>query len=640
MLRHIGVRAAVLIGTLNLIAGLPTPAHAEDHIPFDDELWDLGGAQVVEHLGRRALVGVAVLEDVELTSGVIEVDVAVSGARSYPGVLFRVQSDGEYERVYLRPHRAGLYPDALQYTPVFHGVATWQLHHGPGNTASAVFPENEWFTLRIEFSGSQARVLVGDGSEARLDIRHLRHQPGPGGLGLMGPADGSAYFSRFRYSASTDIEFEPVPEVVTPPGTLSAWEVSQAMPAAEVSQVGYPRFYGVFLADWRTVEAEPEGLVNLSRLAASSRSRPMTVWARTTVHSTTREDVRLSIGYSDDVAVFVNRRPVFSGRSGYRSRDPSFVGVVGLSETVTVRLEPGLNEIFLIVTDAFGGWGFRVEADRELEPARTTDVPPVRVWDTGEIFATPESVLLDRERDVLYVSNFDKIDTRRMDTGFISRLSLDGEVLDREWVTGLDGPCGMAILGERLFVVESFKGTLVEIDIATGAIVDRHDVPEGHAFLNDLAVDRDGRLYLSDTSRDWAAADIYRFEDGAVETWIEGYDLHRSNGLLVDEDRLVVGSVGEGLLKSLDLESRRMETIAALGAGVIDGIRADGRGGYLVSHWEGKIFRVTAVGEVVELLDLRHEGLNTADFELVAERDLIVIPTFMGDSVVAYRLMD
>ena len=116
-----------------------TPGAAEEPVPFDPSRWDPAGAVVEEHLGRTSLMGTAFLRATSFRDGVVEVDVAVTGARSYPGILFRVASPRELERVYLRPHRAGPagYPDAVQYVPGFNGVDGWQLYNGDGFTAAA-----------------------------------------------------------------------------------------------------------------------------------------------------------------------------------------------------------------------------------------------------------------------------------------------------------------------------------------------------------------------------------------------------------------------------------------------------------------------------------------------------------------------
>ena len=101
-------------------------------------------ARVVDHMGRTSLEGAAILADAAFSDGVIEVDIAVSGARSYPGIIFRRQSPTDLERFYVRPHRAGLYPDAVQYAPVVNGISEWQLYNGPGYTNGGVLPEGEW----------------------------------------------------------------------------------------------------------------------------------------------------------------------------------------------------------------------------------------------------------------------------------------------------------------------------------------------------------------------------------------------------------------------------------------------------------------------------------------------------------------
>ena len=64
---------------------------------FDPEKWELQGAATVEHMGRECVVGFAYMKDIEFENGVIDVDVAVDGRRSYPGINFRIQSLGDYE---------------------------------------------------------------------------------------------------------------------------------------------------------------------------------------------------------------------------------------------------------------------------------------------------------------------------------------------------------------------------------------------------------------------------------------------------------------------------------------------------------------------------------------------------------------
>jgi sugar lactone lactonase YvrE len=191
---------------------------------------------------------------------------------------------------------------------------------------------------------------------------------------------------------------------------------------------------------------------------------------------------------------------------------------------------------------------------------------------------------------------------------------------------------------DKLFVLE--RGVLTEIDTGTGTITARYPIPDSE-FANDLAIDAQGSIYISDT-RPSARPDsrIYKFRDGEFEVWMRGGPINWANGLFVHGNELLVGNSGDGKLKAIDLTTKHVRDIVCLGARVLDGIAVDREGNYLISHWEGQLYRVTPSGEVVEILDLMPLGLNTAAFEYLPEQNLLVLPTFGGNQVVAYRLSE
>ncbi len=359
--------------------------------------------------------------------------------------------------------------------------------------------------------------------------------------------------------------------------------------------------------------------------------------ARTIVQCDEPQRVQLAFGYSDIATIFLNGQPVFTGVSSYRSRDPSFLGMVGLHDMVYLPLEKGRNEICLMSAETFGGWGFMCRADPPLRPPVRDHARIEKAWETPADFRVPESVLYDPKREILYVTSFDKVNTANDHTGFISKMTLDGEIAELKWVTGLDGPCGMAIDGDVLYVLEGFAKNVLEIDIPSGEVRKRTHIPEAR-FLNDLAVDASGNVYISDTTIEPGDNDIYQYKRGRYRVWKTGHDLHRCNVVYLHDGRLLVGSTGDGQLKSVDLKTREVKTITCLGAGVLDGIRPDGDGGYLVSQWEGMLYHVGPDGDVVELMDTLAARLNLADFEYVAVQRLLLAPTFLGNKVVAYRL--
>jgi hypothetical protein len=621
---------APLTGTISHVG-------AQDAVPFDSPRWEHVDSEISEVGGRTALQGTAILQDAEFRDGVIEYDLYITGARSYPGVYFRLTEENFAEHFYLRPHRAGLYPDALQYTPVVAGIAEWQFYNGPGYTNAGVFTEGEWIPVRLEVKGTQARVFVEDLEEPALVIPYLEGGLEGGALALTGPKDGSAYFSNFRFSGDVELEFDPPPEREVPEGMIWNWAVSQAIPVERVRREAYPSFFSIFLTDWRLLEADVRGLVDIADRTARQNPSGDLALARHIFFSDEDRVMNLSFGYSDEIDFFFNGRRVFSGQSRYQGRDPSFLGILGLHDQVPVQVRKGLNEILLMVTEVFGGWGFMVQADRELSPKPTDHAATAEVWMTPDTFLTPESVLKDPIRDVIYVTNFDTNYGSKPDpSGFVSRLSMDGEILDLNWVEGLDAPTGMDIWRDTLYVAE--RENLVAIDLATGTIAGRWAIPDP-VFPNDLVIDDGGTIYISDTrSGNPIDSRIYRFRDGAFDIFANA-GIEQANGLWIHEGWLMVGNSGDGMLKRVELETGKMEDILSLGAGILDGIRVDAEGNLLVSHWEGRVYRISPGGELVEILDAASQGWNTADFEFLPEENLLLIPTFTDNRVRAVRIL-
>src|SRR6056297_1858189 len=89
------------------------------------------------------------------------------------------------------------------------------------------------------------------------------------------------------------------------------------------------------------------------------------------------------------------------------------------------------------------------------------------VWSLDGL-SVPESVYHDRERGELYVSNIAGEPTEKNGAGHISRVSPDGEMIEAEWITGLDAPKGMVSDGTTLWVSDIDR--LVAIDIEAGEI--------------------------------------------------------------------------------------------------------------------------------------------------------------------------
>jgi hypothetical protein len=324
-------------------------------VPFDPDAWTWPREAVerTTFAGRRCIAfaeeanGIVAPRGVRLRDGTIEIDMAVSAARSFHGLVWRrAASTATYESFFVRPHQVGN-PDAVQYAPVFNDVSAWQLYTGAGHWAPLRFPIDRWFRLRVGFAGDRAEAYINDMEQPALALGRLRLPPAAGGIGVMVGGPGLR-IARFAYDDATPALRARAPRAPrTAPGTIRDWFVSD--PVAEGSPLSSA-------AGWQRIEAEPGGLVNLARLHPVRRGRD-TVFARATIPSATAMSRSLRFGFSDRAVVYLNGRRVFAGDDTYRSRDYRFLGSIGYWYTLELALEPGANELVVAVSESFGGWG-------------------------------------------------------------------------------------------------------------------------------------------------------------------------------------------------------------------------------------------------------------------------------------------
>jgi sugar lactone lactonase YvrE len=614
---------SILLMACGLLAMAGVVGAEDGIIDFDSDQWRKTNAEVVEHLGRKCLIGSAFLEGIELANGIIEYDIAVDGSRSFPGITFRVTSPQEYEELYLRPHASNR-ADALQYAAVFSGVAGWQLYNGKGYTAAIEIPRGEWLHIRLEMLGKQARVFVNHAEQPSLVINDLKHDVVKGGIGIKSARNRSACFSNFKVTVTDDLVFDAPPQPVMPRGIINEWELSQPFEAFSVALDAYPDPQLLKKITWQKVSGEPGGLVDVCRFVTRSPAMvPEVVFARTILSAEQAQTRELSFGYSDSVNLFLNGRMVFTGESSFRSRDANFVGVVGLNDTVYLPLEKGDNELMLMVLESFGGWGFMAQS--RDDDAFHEGVS--KLWQLSTELRMPESAIYDPQRDLLYVSNY-----FRGGNEFISKIGLDGSIVELEWITGLNRPTGMVVRGDRLWVVD--RTGLHEIDIEAGEIAGSYPAP-GAGFLNDVAMAEDGSAYVSDS----AGSKLYRRAADQLEVWLEGGEVVNPNGMLVDGDRLLFGSSTDGCLRAANLADKQVTTIACFGDGALmDGLRSDGKGGFIVSDYNGRTIHIDARGRRTELVNTTSSGAKCADLEYIRDQGLIIIPGLTDNRLTAYRL--
>lgn len=274
----------------------------------------------------------------------------------------------------------------------------------------------------------------------------------------------------------------------------------------------------------------------------------------------------------------------------------------------------------------------KTQSDQEVaSTTKSTSYRLEQVWASDTLFKTPESVIYDASQQVFYVSNVNQNPWEKDLNGFISKMSKTGEILELEWVTGMSGPKGMAIVVDVLFVADLDE--LVLINTADGSVKQKILV-EGASGLNDITPGADGDVYISDSNE----GKIFRYADGEVSVFHADAP-GRPNGLFMDQGKLFTAFSQAAELVHYDPVSLEKTVIATeIGAG--DGITpTNEQGTYLVSDWNGEIFVVNTDGFKQSILNTIDEKKNTADIWFVQEENLLLVPTFFDNRVVAYKLV-
>ncbi len=280
---------------------------------------------------------------------------------------------------------------------------------------------------------------------------------------------------------------------------------------------------------------------------------------------------------------------------------------------------------------------------------------PINIANVG--FETPESVLYDRASDVYLVSNINGAGLAPDNNGFISRVSPNGTVIALKWIEGgvtgvtLNAPKGSAIANGTLYVADI--NYLRKFDAKTGQPTGSILFPNA-TFLNDVASDKQGTVYVSDigfklnaTSTDIEPSGtdaIYKVDRNDVVSVVAQGNalLHHPNGLAVLKDGSLQATSydpfdGTQEIYTISKQGVRSNTIA-MPAGLLDGVVVIEKRNLLVSSWQtGTIYQVSRKGVVTEVAT----GLpQPADIGYDTKRERILVPIFGENRVVIWPLDD
>ncbi len=236
-------------------------------------------------------------------------------------------------------------------------------------------------------------------------------------------------------------------------------------------------------------------------------------------------------------------------------------------------------------------------------------------------YNSPESVVYDAANNRYLISNTG-------DGNIIARTPAD--VLSYFSQGASTSIRGLTIMNNILYAAAD-EGVLA-FDLSTGQKTSTIVITE-RDFLNDIASDAAGNLYVSDNNR------IYKV-DPVAETYTTLLTTDAANGLLFDEanNRLLFTDEGPfgytgSYISAIDMVTTNVTKLVSNTFNLLDGLTRDGDGNYYVSSWStDKVYRYDSnfANPAVEV-SIGHNGPADIFYDIL--NNILAIPNFDGHTV-------
>lgn len=243
-------------------------------------------------------------------------------------------------------------------------------------------------------------------------------------------------------------------------------------------------------------------------------------------------------------------------------------------------------------------------------------------WESEPIFEKPECVLYYKD-SVLFVSNISGSPSNKDSNGFISAIRLNGEIIEKYWVKGLDAPKGMCINDNKLYVTDIDK--VLVIDIPAKKVIDKILIKNSR-FLNDIVIDQGDNIYVSDTKNNC----VYILNDFGQKKLNGTYK--GVNGLSLKNENLYIGTKND--IFKYEIKTNKQTKILE-NIGNVDGIYVFNDAKIIKSNYFNKLI-IIEDGKTKILLKGMIFRDCIADFQYL-DSGLLILPTF-DKTIKAYKL--
>lgn len=274
----------------------------------------------------------------------------------------------------------------------------------------------------------------------------------------------------------------------------------------------------------------------------------------------------------------------------------------------------------LLVSDDYNGVIYRVSYGEE---AGSASAPAAASTDKVTGLTMPESAVAHTDGRV-FISEIGEFG--QGGDGQISIINKDGS--QSVLAAGLNDPKGIDLFNNQLYVADINQLFKIDMDGHVTVVADAQDFPGKAVFLNDVEIDGNGTVYVSDSgTEDAKNAGVYQITAAGdiSEVLNSNSGIKRPNGLLMDGvNTLLVADFSTGDLFRADLTSGKVKALNQ-GFGGADGLVRDTRGFLYVSDWNnGKVWQLAGPRATPQLI--ADELKAAADIALSADGKHLLVP--------------
>jgi sugar lactone lactonase YvrE len=254
-------------------------------------------------------------------------------------------------------------------------------------------------------------------------------------------------------------------------------------------------------------------------------------------------------------------------------------------------------------------------------------------------FVAPEAVRYDPDQDIYFVGNWGTGSASATDNnGYISRMKPDGQIENMRFIAGgtngvvLHAPRGMFIVGDTLWVADA--DAVRGFHRRTGAKLANVDFSGlDRGFLNDVAADATGTVYVTDTGRN----KLYKVTGGPTLVVADSM-LGGPNGITWDAANnrfIIVPYGGAHAIRAWVPGTTTMTDVGTSSGAKFDGVEVLPGGRVLVASQADTSLHLFSAGSGHSII---HTIGPPADIAVDTKRNRVAVPVVALNHVEIYEL--